>query len=71
MNFDKNNIKWFNNKYGLPECFYKIKVPSVSTILSTLPDPEYEKWIQEVGQEKVNEIMNLAAQRGTSMHFFF
>ena len=35
-----------------------------------IPDPDYEKWVIEMGKEKVEEIMKLAGQRGTAMHVF-
>jgi len=70
--FNKENIQWKKDDRGLPSCFYKIKVPSVSTIITEmLPDPEYEQWVLAMGKEKVEQIMNSAGQRGTSMHFFF
>ena len=72
MEFIRENIKWMKDDRGLPAPFYKIKVPSVSTILSEMiPDPEYESWVLKEGKEKVDLIMKLAGQRGTALHFFF
>lgn len=48
------------------------KLPSVTTILSaTQPEEKrlsLEKWKQKVGEQKADEIKNLAANRGTAMH---
>lgn len=72
MTFNKENIKWVKDDRGLPSCYYKIKIPSVSTIISEcIPDPEYDKFVKDVGKEKAEKIMKLAGQRGTAMHFFF
>jgi hypothetical protein len=70
MAFDRENIKWFNGSHGLPEAYYKMKVPSVSAILSLIPDPEFEAWIASMGKERVDEIMKQAGYRGTAMHAF-
>ena len=70
MAFDRENIKWFNGSHGLPEAYYKMKVPSVSAILSLIPDPEFEAWVASMGKERVDEIMKQAGYRGTAMHAF-
>lgn len=70
MAFDRENIKWFNGSHGLPEAYYKMKVPSVSAILSLIPDPEFEAWVAGMGKERVDEIMKQAGYRGTAMHAF-
>lgn len=48
------------------------KLPSVTTILAATQSEEkrnsLEAWKQKVGDEKANEIKNLAAKRGTAMH---
>jgi len=69
--FDLNNVKWIKGSYGLPEAVYKIKIPSVSTILGEMiPDPEYDKWVETMGQAAVDKIMTAAGNRGSSMHTF-
>lgn len=70
MKFDKNNIRWVKGYYGLPEAYYKINIPSVTSVLSSIPDPELEQWMISVGEDKANEIMKNAAYRGTAMHLF-
>jgi len=71
LEFNKENIKWIKDERGLPACFYKIKVPSVSTILSEMiPDTEYDKWVAAVGKDVVEKIMNAASHRGSAMHVF-
>ena len=55
----------------LPEPFYRIKVPSVTTIISEMVcDPDFEAFIQSVGKERADQIMQAAAYKGTSMHTF-
>lgn len=66
----KYNIKWFKGYKDLPEAYYKLKIPSVSKIVNEIPDPEFEKWKEEMGEEKVEFIMQQAAYRGTAMHCF-
>jgi len=70
MAFDINNVKWLTGSHGLPEAYYKLKVPSVSAILEQIPDPEFEAWIASMGKERVDEIMKQAGFRGTAMHAF-
>lgn len=70
MAFDRENIKWMAGSHGLPEAYYKMKVPSVSAILSLIPDPEFDAWIASMGKERVDEIMKQAGYRGTAMHAF-
>lgn len=65
-----NSIKWVKGYKGLADAYVKIKVPSISAIVSQIPDPELDAWIKEVGQEKADEIGKKAAQRGTAMHAF-
>ena len=69
-NFDKENLEWKKDKRGNPSLYYKIKIPSVSQILSSLADPEWEAFIKSVGKEKADEILKLAAYRGSAMHIF-
>jgi hypothetical protein len=69
--FNKENIKWVKGERGLPTCYYKIKVPSVSIIIGEMiPDPEYDQFVINVGQEKADQIMTAAGNRGSSMHVF-
>jgi hypothetical protein len=69
--FNKENIKWQKGSYGLPECVYKIKIPSVSTILAEcIPDPEWDAFVAQVGKAKADAIMIAAGNRGSSMHLF-
>jgi len=68
---DLEKIKWSKGHYGLAECWVKIKVPSVSAVISEMiPDPELEEFIRSVGKEKADEISKQAAYRGTAMHLF-
>ena len=69
--FDINNIKWIKGSHGLPECVYKIKIPSVSTVIgSMIPDPEYDQFVKNVGKAKADQIMTAAGNRGSAMHAF-
>jgi len=69
--FDLNNIKWQKGSYGLPEAVYKIKVPSVTSVLGEMiPDPEWDAFIAQVGKAKADAIMIAAGNRGSSMHLF-
>lgn len=68
--FSLENIKWIKGSHGMPECVYKIKVPSVSAILSLIPDPEYDEWVLSIGKEKAEQIMISAGNRGTAVHVF-
>jgi len=71
ITFSHENIKWMKDERELPACFYKIKIPSVTTIISSeIPDPEWDEFIAKVGKERADEILMLAGQRGTSMHIF-
>lgn len=69
--FDINNVTWVKGSYGLPQAIYKIKVPGVSTIISEcIPDPEWDAFVAQVGQEKAEAIMTAAGNRGTATHIF-
>jgi hypothetical protein len=68
--FDLTKVKWVKGHHDLPEAHYIFHVPSVSTILSEVPDPELEAFIQNIGKEKADEIMKLAAFRGSATHIF-
>ena len=69
--FDIQNIKWQKGSYGLPEAVLKVKVPSVGTVIGEMiPDPDWDKFIAEVGKERADQIMTLAGYRGTAMHCF-
>lgn len=69
--FNKENIKWQKGSYGLPECVYKIKIPSVTTVISeSIPDPEWDAFIAQVGKEKADQILTAAGNRGSAMHIY-
>ena len=69
--FDLTKIKWIRGHRDLPEAHYIFKVPGITTIIGDLiPDPELEAFIKSVGKEKAEEIMKLAAFRGSAMHTF-
>jgi hypothetical protein len=69
--FEHSNIKWQKGSYGLPEAVYKIKVPSVTSVIShCIPDPEWDEFIAKVGKEKADQIMTSAGQRGSATHVF-
>jgi len=71
LQFDINNIKWIKGSHGLPECVYKIKVPSVTSIIGEMiPDPEWDEFVAKVGPEKAEQIMVKAGNRGSSTHTF-
>jgi hypothetical protein len=70
QDFDVKNVKWTTGWRNLPECYYRIKTPSVTAVLADIPDPEFEEWVRKVGKEKVDEIMTNAGYRGTGMHTF-
>jgi hypothetical protein len=71
FNFNIENIKWQKGSYGLPECVYKIKVPSVTSVIGEMiPDPEWDAFVAQIGKEKADEILTLAGYRGSAMHIF-
>jgi len=72
MNIDLTKIKWVKGKYGLPDAYYKLRIPSVTNIIGEMiPDPELDKWIKKVGKEEADKITEAASNRGTAFHFFF
>ena len=71
MEFNKEKIIWAKGSYDLPSAFYKLSVPSVSTILGDMiPDPELEEWKKSVGEVQAKKIGDAAGNRGTAMHTF-
>jgi hypothetical protein len=67
--FDIRKVRWTTGWKDLPEAYYQIKTPGVTAVINEMiPDPEMEKWVLEVGQEKVDEILRNAGYRGTAMH---
>lgn len=71
----------YNPKYDYPEFsadtspdgirFYNTpagQVPSVTTILSTLPKPGIDAWRERVGDEEADRIIAEACEIGSSMH---
>lgn len=70
-NINLNKIKWFKDKYGNSTAYYQLKIPGVTTIISELiEDPDLDKFIADVGEEKAKQIMEDAAHKGTSAHTF-
>jgi len=68
---DLRNIKWIKGWKDLPEAYVRVKTPGVGSIINaSIPDPGLDKWIEEVGQEKADEITQAAWHRGTAMHIF-
>lgn len=68
---DLSRISWAKGSFDLPSAFYKLQIPSVTTIIGDMiPDPDLEKWKQEVGEEDAKKISDAASNRGTSMHTF-
>ena len=49
-------------------------LPSVTTVLNATQSEEkrktLDKWMRRVGEEEADRIKNLAAKRGTAMHFY-
>ena len=52
----------------------KMLLPSVTTVLNaTQPEDKrksLDKWVRRVGESEADRIKNLAAKRGTAMHFY-
>jgi hypothetical protein len=69
-NFDPTRIKWVKSDRGLADAYYKLVVPSITGIVSTIPDPDLDTFIKNVGSEAAERIMTNSANRGTSMHLF-
>lgn len=67
-------ITWKKGYYGWWNAYdekgKKLKVPSVSAVVSSKDDPELDNWIKEVGEEAAERIMKLAGDRGTVLHTF-
>jgi ATP-dependent exoDNAse (exonuclease V) beta subunit len=69
--FELTRVKWATDHRGLPQAYYKLKVPSVSTIINELiPDPEFDAFVQAVGKDRAEKIMIAAGYRGSAMHLF-
>lgn len=69
--FNKENIKWQKGSYGLPECVYKIKIPSVTAVIGEMiPDPDWDAFVEKVGKERADAILTSAGHRGSAMHVF-
>lgn len=69
--FNIKKVKWFKGWKDLPTAYYPLKVPGITTIINDMiPDPDMDKFVQEVGEEKAKQIMEAAAHRGTAMHAF-
>ncbi len=68
--FKRWKVKWLKGFRDLPTPYYPLKCPGVTTVLDLIPDPDWEKFIEEVGEEKAKQIQEAAWHRGTSMHTF-
>ena len=44
------------------------KYPSVTTVLSSLPNDAIEEWIKRVGKEEADRVRRVAGARGTAVH---
>lgn len=44
------------------------KLPSITTVLGTLPKPQLHEWRKRVGEEEANRITRISSSRGTSLH---
>lgn len=67
--------------YNIPQCeqinsdagrLYKTPdgnlYPSVTTVLSSYPNPHLDEWIEKVGKVRAQQYANAAASRGTKIH---
>ena len=71
MDFNKSKVKWISDYYGNPTAYYPLKVPGVTTVIQEMiPDPTWDEFVKEVGEEKANKIINDAWNRGKAMHLF-
>lgn len=69
--FDIRKVRWLKGYRDLPTAYYPLKVPGVTTIIGdSIVDPEYLKFVEEVGEEKAKQITEAAWHRGTAMHAF-
>lgn len=68
---DLRDVTWKKGWKDLPEAHLKLRVPSVTRIIGDLvPDPDLEKWIEEVGEEQAEKITQAAQHRGNALHIF-
>ena len=56
----------FGRYYQTPDGIF----PSVTTVLSSIPNPELNAWRESIGHEEAEKISKVAAARGTKMHSF-
>jgi len=68
--FDIRKVKWLKGFKDLPTPYYPLKCPGVTTVLDLIPDPDWERFKEEVGEEKAKQIQEAAWHRGTAMHTF-
>ncbi len=73
INIENHNIKL--ERVELPHGrFYKTPCgflyPSITTILSQIPNPELEQWKASIGEEKAKEISTKATTNGTKLHTY-
>jgi hypothetical protein len=67
----KRDVIWKPGWRDLAECYVKVKVPGVTSVISEMiPDPGIEQWIKDVGPELADKITQAANYRGTAMHCF-
>ncbi|MEG1141339.1 MAG: PD-(D/E)XK nuclease family protein [Clostridia bacterium] len=64
-----DKLDWRKNERGYADGYLKLKIPSVSTVLGTIPDPEFDQWKIDMG-DKADAILEAAGHRGTAMHCF-
>lgn len=64
-------LKRIDSPYGR---FYETSdgslYPSVTTVLSSIPNAGLDQWRNAVGEEEANRVSKLASSRGTRMHTF-
>lgn len=69
INYDLPRLEQINTpngrKYKLPD---GTLLPSVTTVLSSIPNEHIEQWKAKVGEEKAKQISEAAAKRGTKIH---
>lgn len=66
-------VEWKKEWFGWPYAYLdnnKLEVPSISKIVEQIPDPGWDSFVKEVGEEKANQIRKFAGDRGTIMHKF-
>ena len=68
---DLRSTKWMKGWRDMPEAYIRIKTPGVTTVINDMiPNPDYENFVKEVGQEAADRITQAANWRGSAMHLF-